>query len=677
MTLAATAVVVIAAAPATAQDPCGVPAAPSWTPTETTVWQQLCAGQWADLNPAGQPLDPDQPDSWDDRRVVSSAFVEQLLTQPYAAAIDRHGIRLRGAWFPNGLDLGEAAMSFPLRCQACRIARLQADETVIDGTLDLSGSAVEGDLSLLGADIRADLIVSGGSVVSGTLTADRLTVAGSVFLRDESKFTDIRLLSADIGSHLSESGGSVVTGTLTADGLTVTGSVFLSDESKFTDIRLPSADIGSNLEVDNGSVVSGTLNADGLTVAGAVFLRDESKFTNIRLLGAGIGGDLAVSGGSVVSGTLNADRLTVTGDVFLRDESKFTDINLLGADIGSNLEVQRGSVVSGTLNADRLTVTGDVFLRDESKFTDIRLLGADIGGQLAVDSGSVVSGTLAADGLTVAGDVFLDEGSEYNNIDLPGADIGGLVYLGGARWEPGGSLDLGQARAGGVWTDDRADSWPATIRLNGFEFEQWANPDPRTLGSDWFTGVWLARLDTFSPGPYNQLAAVMDAAGHPTIAADVRYHRSHAQRLEVGWRRPEGWGRALHWLVLGYGFRPWWAAGWFLAVWAIGYLVFRVRLQPDPARTPDEGPRQGRLRRWRGRIATVGRVRLGKAEQWPAGQAALYSLDRLLPAFKLVDPGEFPKRTRAQQAWSTVQMLLGWMLTLFIVGWLGSLLVQP
>ncbi|MGH8903343.1 MAG: hypothetical protein ACRDYA_17145 [Egibacteraceae bacterium] len=635
MTLAATAVVVIAAAPATAQDPCGVPAAPSWTPTETTVWQQLCAGQWADLNPAGQTLDPDQPDSWDDRRVVSSAFVEQLLTQPYAAAIDRHGIRLRGAWFPNGLDLGEAAMSFPLRCQACRIARLQADETVIDGTLDLSGSAVEGDLSLLGADIRADLIVSGGSVVSGTLTADRLTVAGSVFLRDESKFTDIRLLSADIGSNLSASGGSVVSGTLTADGLTVTGSVFLSDESKFTDIRLPSADIGSNLEVDNGSVVSGTLNADGLTVAGAVFLRDESKFTNIRLLGAGIGGDLAVSG---------------------------------------------GSVVSGTLNADRLTVTGDVFLRDESKFTDIRLLGADIGGQLAVDSGSVVSGTLAADGLTVAGDVFLDEGSEFNNIDLPGADIGGLVYLGGARWEPGGSLDLGQARAGGVWTDDRADSWPATIRLNGFEFEQWANPDPRTLGSDWFTGVWLARLDTFSPGPYNQLAAVMDAAGHPTIAADVRYHRSHAQRLEVGWRRPEGWGRALHWLVLGYGFRPWWAAGWFLAVWAIGYLVFRVRLQPDPARTPDEagdGPRPGRMRRWRARVATVGRVRLGKAEQWPAGQAALYSLDRLLPAFKLVDPGEFPKRTRAQQAWSTVQMLLGWMLTLFIVGWLGSLLVQP
>ncbi|MGH3755945.1 MAG: hypothetical protein ACRDRP_25345 [Pseudonocardiaceae bacterium] len=62
--------------------------------------------------------------------------------------------------------------------------------------------------------------------------------------------------------------------------------------------------------------------------------------------------------------------------------------------------------------------------------------------------------------------------------------------------------------------------------------------------------------------------------------------------------------------------------------------------------------------------------------EWSAGQAALYSLDRLLPAVRLVDPDEFPAPTRAQQIWLTLQMLLGWLLTLFIVGWLGSLLVQ-
>ncbi|MGH8908079.1 MAG: hypothetical protein ACRD0K_16585 [Egibacteraceae bacterium] len=73
---AVVAVVVIAAAPAGAQVGCAVPAASSWTQTETAVWRQLCAGQWADLNPAGETLDPNQPDGWDDRRALSSAFVE-------------------------------------------------------------------------------------------------------------------------------------------------------------------------------------------------------------------------------------------------------------------------------------------------------------------------------------------------------------------------------------------------------------------------------------------------------------------------------------------------------------------------------------------------------------------------------------------------------------------------
>jgi hypothetical protein len=149
LAVAAAAVVMLAAAPATAQDRCSVPAASSWTRTETTVWQQLCVGEWADLNRPGERLDPNKPDGWNDRRVVSSAFIEQLLIPPYATAIDRHGIRLRGAWFPDGLDVHEATTSFPLRCQNCRIAGLRANETVIDGTLDLRSSTIEGDLTWL------------------------------------------------------------------------------------------------------------------------------------------------------------------------------------------------------------------------------------------------------------------------------------------------------------------------------------------------------------------------------------------------------------------------------------------------------------------------------------------------------------------------------------------------
>ncbi|MGH3756038.1 MAG: hypothetical protein ACRDRP_25830, partial [Pseudonocardiaceae bacterium] len=438
------------------------------------------------------------------------------------------------------------------------------------------------------------------------------------------------------------------------------------------------------LDVSNRSVVSGTLTADGLTVAGSVFLADGSQFTDIRLHSADIGGQLDVSNRSVVSGTLTADGLTVAGSVFLADGSQFTDIRLHSGDIGGTLEVDGGSVVSGTLTADGLTVAGDVFLRGGSQFADIRLPGADIGGDLDVDGGSVVSGTLTADQTTVAGNVFLGDGSQFKDIRLPGAAIGGLIVLEGATWGSEGSIDLRQAHVGGILTDDRVDSWPATMYLGGFTFEQWVNPDPAELGSGWFTGVWLDRLDAFSPGPYNQLAAVLDAGGHPTIAADVRYSRSRAESLAVSWSRPDRWGRWLYWLVLGYGLRPWWALGWFFAVWLIGCLALRVRLQPAPAHTGKtlqvdklaKRRPQGGMRRWRGRIAGVARLRPVKAGEWSAGQAALYSLDRLLPAVNLVDPDEFPAPTRAQGHWLTFQTLLGWLLTLFIVGWLGSLLAQ-
>ena len=452
---AAAVVVIAAAAPAGAREGCGVPAAPSWTATERAVWRQLCAGQLFDFNSEAQTveenLDPHQPGGWDETRVLSSAFVEQLLDEPYAPVIDRHGIFLGGAWFPGGLDIHEATIGFPLRCQFCRIAGMQAYDAVIDGDFDLQGSAIEGDLTLLGADLRSDLYVSGGSVVSGTL------------------------------------------------------------------------------------------------------------------------------------------------------------------------------------NADRLTVAGDVFLDGGSRFAGIRLLGAGIGGQLAVDEGSVVSGTLAADGLTVAGDVFLDVGSRFADIDLLGAEVGGLILLNGARWEPGGSLDLRQADVGGVSTDERADSLPQRLELDGFTFEQWANPDPRDLGAGWFLGTWLGRGEEFSPGPYDRLAAVMDAGGHPTIAADIRYHRSDEERLVTPWTRPERWGRMLHWLVLGYGYRPWWALGWFFAAWVTGFFVLWLR----------PGARAG-----------LARLRPVPRGEWSVGQAALFSLDRLVPAVSLADPDGFPPRTRAQQLWS-------------------------
>ncbi|MGH3755944.1 MAG: methyltransferase domain-containing protein, partial [Pseudonocardiaceae bacterium] len=290
------------------------------------------------------------------------------------------------------------------------------------------------------------------------------------------------------------------------------------------------------------------------------------------------------------------------------------EIAVLGQRAG--LVVSNRSVVSGTLNADGLTVAGGVFLGEGSRFTDIRLLGGDISA-LDVGLGSVVSCTLTAGRATVAGDVFLRGGSQFKHISLVGADIGGLIRLDGAKWGLGGSLDLGQAHAGGLGTDI-TDSFPAKLGLNGFVFEQWANPDPGKLGAGWFTGVWLDRLDAFSPGPYNQLAAVMDAGGHPTIAADIRYSRSHEERRAVPWSRPDWWGRWLYWLVLGYGLRPWWGAGVVLR-----RLADRLRRASGASAAGPSPYPEGRRRR---REATTRRhAPMARSDRWgrqaPTGQS--------------------------------------------------------
>ena len=639
--------------PSEAQEGCSVAADPSWTKPEAQAWQHLCVGKWADFNREGETSDSDQP-HWNARHRVSSAFVEQLLTEPYAPVIDRHGIRLRGAWIRGDLDISEAATNFSIRCEACLVKALVADHAVIGGSLDLTGSIVAGHVSLVSTNVAGDLIAI-GSQVRGILLADGMAVDRDAFLRDGSTFTDLRLRGAQIGGTLDVSGGSEVSGSLDAERLTA-GNVSLRDRSMFRDVQLVGADISGRVSVSDGSEVSGVLNGEGTAVGESLFLRNGAAFNDISLTGAIVAGDLDVTGGSEVSGELMADRIDVDGGVFLRDGSTFADVRLRGARIGGDLDVLYGSEVSGSLEADGLTAA-NVLLRDRSTFRDVRLVGADISGQFSVSDGSGVLGTLGADGVAVGRDVFLRHGSTFSVVRLVGAEIGGLVDLNGAAWTGEASLVMQDAHAGGFLGDTDAAALPAKVALDGFTFDRWVDPDPRTLGSHWYLNEWLARLDTFSPGPYNQLAAVMDAQGHPVIAADLRYGRSHAERLQVPWSQPERWRRELYRLVLGYGYRPWRALGWHAVLWFIGFVVLQIRLQPDPCRLA--------RRNW-----------AVTASEWTPSQAAWFSLDRLLPAAKIADLGEYPTPDPKQAAWLRVQQLCGWVLTLFIVGWLGGLLVQ-
>ena len=118
-----------------------------------------------------------------------------------------------------------------------------------------------------------------------------------------------------------------------------------------------------------------------------------------------------------------------------------------------------------------------------------------------------------------------------------------------------------------------------------------------------------------------------------------------------------------------------------MAAWFIGFLVLQTRLESDSylltrIAAVKGDPGRGRIHRWRRRFSQVGGAGPVAASEWSGLQAAIYSLDRLLPAAKLTDLGTYPALTRAQTVWLQIQQIFGWLLTLFIVGWLTGLLAQ-
>ena len=398
-------------------------------------------------------------------------------------------------------------------------------------------------------------------------------------------------------------------------------------------IDIESADAPFPLRCQNCRIRG--INGDEF-VGGTLDLRGSTITHDINLTGAKIGGQLLLSRGTEVYGVLNADRATILGNAALREGSSFRDIDLTSADIGGQLNLSDGSAVAGAIKADRVNVHDSIFMRDGSVFSAVLLRGANVGGALSLSGGVVVSGTVYADRVTVAGSVFLRDGSTFEDVRLLGADIGGWMILNRANWADGAAIDLRDAHIGGLWVDAAPDRWPNEMSLDGLTYDSWVAPKPASVDAAWFID-WLDRLVDFSPSPYDQLASVLDAQGYPDIATDVRYQ---SRALEHYRSRGLDWAsRGLHWIVLGYGLRPWRALLCFVTIWFVGFMVLR------------------------------------NDDRWHPREAAIYSLDRLLPAVELADR-DFPKQTAVAQFWMLVQQVLGWVLTLFIVAWLGGLLVQ-
>ena len=502
--------------PASVEEPCSVPADPSWTPQEKFVWEHVCAGEGADFNAApgyGGPLDPTKPEGWPQNRVLRPKFLKMILFKdPYRSALTRNGVLIVGARFTEAINLENAELEHPFGL-AYSLLEKDVDLEMVRSkfTIAFAGSNVAGTLQMLELELSGDLWIQNGhftdvklaaahvgeldlrgSKVTGTLDMSDLQVDRNMFMSNQAEFAEVDLSTARVGGQLGLS-SSKVTGKLNMNALQVVSDLFMSDQAEFAEVELIGANVGGQLGLSS-SKVTGKLNMNGLHVGSQLIMRDKAEFAEVDLTRAHVGDTLSLAG-SKVSGTLDMNSLEVGGSLQMRNNATFADVVLLGAHVGGQLDLS-GSKVTGKLNMNSLQVDRNIFMSNHAEFVDVDLIRAHAGGQLDL-SGSKVSGKLNMNGLQV-GYLFMRDKAEFADVDLNGAHVGGVLDLSGSK--VGGnitcySLVVEQHVSMGAEFDGRIDCTIATIKgdlyLTGGQFKQ----DVDLSGAEIDGGLHLASAD--------------------------------------------------------------------------------------------------------------------------------------------------------------------------------------
>jgi hypothetical protein len=375
------------------------------------------------------------------------------------------------------------------------------------------------------------------------------------------------------------------------------------------------------------------LSAQQLETRGDLDLTGVWVEGELVMYGAHVEGQLLLSGARLVNDggvALNANNITVDSDVFCREGFNAKgEVRLLGAHIGGQLDFSGARLASPggyALLADRLTVENDMFCRDGFDATgEVSLRGAHIGGQLTLRGASLVNLYLKGQTLDPA-------------LDLEGLTANELILQPKVR--PLAIVDLTNAKVGSV--ADSETTWPEVLRLRGFIYDRvWAEPE---IGAS-ARLPWLERDPRgYAPQVYDQLAAAYRADGRDEDALRVLVAKQRQRRSTLN---PAGkvWNSLLRWTV-GYGYRPYYALFWLVALWVVGWIVFSVAHPGDMTPTADGGPQF---------------------------YAVAYSLDTLLP---IVDLGQQSHWTPGGAALvvSWVLIGLGWVLTTAVVAALTGLI---
>lgn len=370
------------------------------------------------------------------------------------------------------------------------------------------------------------------------LVADRLKVDGNLELSDGLQATGtLRMVNARIGGSLRLAGAEV--------------KVARGARTPFYDraLHLDGSEIGGDIEATSLRVPAGQIRLADVTVGGNVLA------WNTMFLHPG-------------RDVLSARRTRIAGNLHLTDATVQGTLQLQGVEVG------------GSLNLYGTELT-EPEVRGSSSFSlDVRT--ACIGHDLVLTEDKDRS-------FRATGGVNLDGAQVARRVDLRGAVLGSLPLhgialdaSGAAAREflltpsvpPKGRLVLRRAHCGTF--GDNLAFWHATggVELDDFRYDALSAGDTLDLRPpDQRIALLRLAMGGYRPGPYDQLATTLRAAGDEDQASTVLLKKQQfgysalAQRFTTFGFMVVFWSW-LQRVISGYGFRPGRFVGWLLVVLA-------------------------------------------------------------------------------------------------------------
>ena len=320
----------------------------------------------------------------------------------------------------------------------------------------------------------------------------------------------------------------------------------------------------------NGSKITGKLGMNTISVGGNLYMRKKAEFKDVDMTGAIVGGQLGMTG-STFRGTLGMEAISVGRNLFMHKKAEFEDVNMTGANVGGQISMT-GSTFRGTLDMDAISVGESLFMRGQAEFKDVSVISSRIDANL--DARSAILGNLDLTGTKIGGELRLG---------TIGNDVAWKNYNTEDKEPDSPRMILQNTNVGAL--QDTKSSWPSVLELNGFTFERLggfrASEEelPHNRGSDWYID-WLERDQTYSPQPYRQLARILDASGHQSMASDILFASREREFREAWPDEPKKWlGLLMLRMTVGYGhgWRYFWALGWVAFFTVLGTGILRLK----------------------------------------------------------------------------------------------------